>query len=58
MSHHFSQDKAVKKPGMPEISLLMLFLGQVLFKSMKANFHPEHLPYKKKYLEKIPKINW
>jgi hypothetical protein len=44
MSHHLSQDKAVKKLGMSENILLRIIPSQVLFKSMKANFQPEHCP--------------
>lgn len=40
MSHHLSQDKAVKKLGMSENILLKILPSQVLFKSMKANFQP------------------
>jgi hypothetical protein len=52
MSHHFSQDKAVKKLGMSEIILLRLFPGQVFFKSLKAKFQLGYLLYNQ-YLEKF-----
>jgi len=44
MSHHLSQDKAVKKLGMSENILLRIIPNQVLFKSVKANFQPGHFP--------------
>ena len=44
MSHHLSQDKAVKKLGMSENILLRILPSQVLFKSMKANFQSEDCP--------------
>jgi hypothetical protein len=52
MSHHFSQDKAVKKLEMGKISLFRLFSGQDFFKSLKANFQPGHL-LSKQHLEKF-----
>jgi hypothetical protein len=50
MSHHFIQDKAVKKLGVSEIILLRLFTGEVFFKSLKAKFQLEYLVYNQ-YLE-------
>lgn len=50
MSHHSSQDKAVKKLGMSENILLRIIPSPVLFKSVKANFQPEHYPKLEKKL--------
>jgi hypothetical protein len=55
MSHDFSQDKAGKKLGMPEITLIKLFSGQNFFKRWKANFHQAHLPHNQ-YLEKTSRV--